>query len=268
MLDHKSLLLTAINAAILAGAEVEKIYENGFSVELKADNSPVTEADLAADAIIREQLVSTDLFVLSEEVAQEKYEDRKHRTDYWCVDPIDGTRGFVERNGEFCVCIALIINRRAYAGVIYQPIEKRLYYGMKDFGAYKANPTGTVTSFDQLQSVTMPSVLEHSHFIMLSTSYHMNTRTASYIQEVQDKNPESEVKRIGSALKYCLLADGEAHHYPRFGQMCDWDIAPGQAILEAAGGSLVPMLPSNELLYNSENLYLENFFCWQGKSSF
>ncbi len=258
--DEQKLLL-AINAALEAGKEVNRIYHEGFEVEWKEDKSPVTKADLASDAIIRESLASSGLEIISEEVEQLGYEDRKHLDQYWCVDPIDGTRDFVNKTDNFCICIALIKNHKAHIGVIYLPVNNELYYGINGKGAYKAIAKEPVAQISDLASSSMPTEQQPEAFTVVATNYHMNSKTQAYIEQKQKEIPNMQVLKVGSAIKFCILADGKAHHYPRFGKMNDWDIAAGHAILEAAGGTVEPMFET-EFKYNDEKLYRENFFAW------
>lgn len=268
MQTDNELLLLAINAAWKAGCAVQDIYNEGFEVEWKEDNSPVTKADLLADDIIRQELQPAGINILSEEAEKMPFSERKNWQQYWCVDPIDGTRDFINKTNNFCVCIALIRDQKAYMGIIYLPVTKTMYYGINNgSGAFKAKMDASVNSFTELNAQKMPSQQPSKALTLLATSYHMNSKTQNFIQAQQEQYPDMRLLRVGSAIKFCRLADGEAHLYPRFGKMNDWDIAAGHAILEAAGGSIEPMF-EKEFLYNDEKLYRENFFAWMNGEEF
>ena len=222
------LLRTMIEAALEAGEEIEGFYFDGCTAEEKADGSPVTEADRAAEEIILEHLrrAYPKIPVLAEEeCAAGRIPELGDR--FFCVDPLDGTKGFIERTGEFTVNIALIEEGRPVAGVIYVPVTGTLYYGARDEGAFKAeeeepHPIRT--------REPVPGKL-----IGIGSRNHAAAGTAerNALLGIVDYLPS------GSSLKFCLLAEGSADVYPRYGPTSEWDTAAGQAILEAAGGRVM-----------------------------
>jgi 3'(2'), 5'-bisphosphate nucleotidase len=274
--NQLTLLSTAIRASILAGQEILKIYNDpdaDFSIERKADNSPLTVADKAAHKIIIQHLEKTEIPILSEEGKTIPYETRKTWKIFWLVDPLDGTKEFIKRNGEFTVNIALIENSKPVAGVIYVPITKTLYAGsngnynnVTDYksapaGAWKLTTTEANATFETLKSKgqKLPcSVLPQTYTLVGSRS-HMSAETEEYTE--QRKKEYGQVEKIsqGSSLKICLVAEGAAHEYPRFGPTMEWDTAAGHAIANAAGKKLWLTDFSGELSYNKKNL-LNPFF--------
>jgi 3'(2'),5'-bisphosphate nucleotidase len=224
------LLTIMIDAALEAGEEIERFYFDGCEAGEKADGSPITEADRAAEEIILEHLrrAYPDVPVLAEEEAAEGRIPRLG-TRFFCVDPLDGTKGFVGRTGEFTVNIALVEDHVAVAGVIYVPVTGVLYYGARDEGAFRSEAGETrpiATRAPQPGQLTGIGSRNHA----ASGSEERNARLG-----VTDYLPS------GSSLKFCMVAEGAADVYPRYGPTCEWDTAAGQAILEAAGGRVMAL---------------------------
>lgn len=254
-------LQLAIQAAIEAGEAIMEIYEKDFEVELKSDNSPLTAADQKANGVIMKYLNTTKHPIISEENKQIDYQERKKWTSCWIVDPLDGTKEFIKKNGEFTVNIALVNNQKTNLGVIYVPATKVLYYA--DAAAELAHkvqldkPVFDVDFIRQHTKKIQPK--EHAENLrIVGSRSHMNEDTTNFIDSLKtDKN--IEVVSKGSSLKFCLVADGDADIYPRFAPTMEWDTAAGQAICKAVGLQVIDQQTGEEMLYNRENL-LNNYF--------
>jgi 3'(2'), 5'-bisphosphate nucleotidase len=226
-----NLLPTLIEAALAAGAEIERIYLEGCEVVEKEDGSPVTIADRHAEAIILERLAAAfpDIPVLAEEEAAAGRIPELGRL-FFCVDPLDGTRGFVQRTGEFTVNIGLIEEGEPVAGVIYAPDSKSLYFGARGKGAFRGRDGGVpepIRPRDRPASgLTAVGSRSHASHGTAEKSAHLGI--ADFVES-------------SSSLKFCLVADGTADVYPRHGTTAEWDTAAGQAILEAAGGRVMAL---------------------------
>lgn len=236
--------------AARAGDAIMAVYEKDFDVEFKEDQSPLTEADRASHECIVEGLSSLDpmLPILSEESAPEELVDRRSWERYWLVDPLDGTKEFVKRNGEFTVNIALIDDARAVLGVVLAPAMGLEYAGALDLGAWKRRENARPEAI----SVTLRQTGDPR--VVVSRS-HPSAALAAYLENI---GPH-ELKPMGSSLKICLVADGQADVYPRLGPTSEWDTAAAQAILESAGGSM--MDPAGRALrYNTKDSLLNPYF--------
>ncbi len=252
------MLLTAINAAIEAGKAICEVY-NGtdFQIETKSDNSPLTLADRRSHEIITQRLKDSGLPILSEEGKNIPYEERKQWKKFWLVDPLDGTKEFIKRNGEFTVNIALIENKYPIAGIIYVPVKKILYFASQDIGSYMAENISTkAESLDSLlkHAVKLPHTFPGGGYIIVASRSHINEETQRYIDERISQCPSYEIVSVGSSLKFCLVAEGRAHEYPRFGPTMEWDTAAGHAIVKFSGGKVIRTDNDRELEYNKENL--------------
>lgn len=252
------LLKIAIEASIDAGKEILKIYNTDFSVEVKTDESPLTLADKNANDVINSFLENTEIPIISEENKQIDYSERKDWDNCWIVDPLDGTKEFVKKNGEFTVNIALVENGVPKMGVIYVPVTKELYYA-EGLNAYKSSPVES-NDFDFILNNAKPlkpTSLSEPIKIVGSRS-HLNDDTKAYISEIENSN-KVEIVSKGSSLKFCLVAEGNAHIYPRFAPTMEWDTAAGQAICEAVGVSVIDQNTNKPLKYNKQNLLNPHF---------
>ena len=255
-------LITAIIAALEAGKAILEIYHSGaFDVELKGDNSPLTKADKASHNVIMSYLEPTDIPVLSEEGRDITYQERKDWKQLWIVDPIDGTKEFIKRNGEFTVNIALIENQRPVIGVIFVPVTGELYFSSKELGAYKVKVHLEDYNVEALLSKgnKLPLEREDNTFTIVASRSHMSAETESYVQEIRDIHGEVKLISKGSSLKLCMVAEGTANCYPRFAPTMEWDTAAGQAICEHAGFEVIDWSTKKDMLYNREEL-LNNWF--------
>ena len=258
------LLDLASLAALKAGAAIMEVYrQNDFNAKLKADDSPVTEADLRSDAIITTTLARSGLPVLSEEGANIPFGEREKWELFWLVDPLDGTKEFIEHCEGFTVNIALVDRQTPVAGVIYDPVNDVLYAGAVGQGAVKYPGASGVTAFGARQDhktdnlddagIQLPSDVTGSYGITGSRSF-MDERTSRFIEDFREMYPGTRVIIGGSSLKFCRIAEGSADIYPRFSNIFEWDTAAGHAILAAAGGSVVQAHDtSRSLVYNKQS---------------
>ena len=238
-----------------AGAKIMEIYESDFEVRTKGDESPVTAADEAAEAIILEHLaaLAPDIPVVAEEsVAAGNIPDISGGT-YWLVDPLDGTKEFVSRNGEFTVNIGLIEDHRPVLGVVYAPVLDRLFFGSMTSGAFCENTPGNREKIE----VRRP---DEDGLVVVASRSHRDAATDDYLAQFTVK----ELTSAGSSLKFCLVAAGEADFYPRLGRTMEWDTAAAHGVLRAAGGSLTT-LEGEEFLYGKPD-FANGFFVAKGKS--
>ncbi len=261
ILKLKKKLEIAINASLEAGNEILKIYEkDDFNVSLKSDNSPLTTADKNAHNCIVGKLKQTGIYILSEEGKHESFENRKNNTVFWLVDPLDGTKEFIKRNGDFTVNIALIENSKAVAGVIYVPVSKELYFGSLDIGAFKVEginykPKQDVRISDLFKkAVKLPLKNTRKKYTVVGSLSHKSEETENFISKLKEKYGQIDNISRGSSLKICMTAEGRADIYPRFAPTMEWDTAAGHAILSSAGGKITLPDLETELQYNKENL--------------
>lgn len=260
--DIKKLLETAIHAAVEAGAEILEVYGSDFAIEHKEDKSPLTLADQRAHQKIVEVLAPTQLPVLSEEGRSIPYAERSAWPYFWMVDPLDGTKEFIRRNGEFTVNIALIHQQRSLLGIIYVPVTGVVYLGAQGFGSYKAdaeivNRLNSEDWLGSLQSLPLPAT--ERKFKVVGSRSHLSEETEMFVDGLRMQHPDLEFVSSGSSIKLCLVAEGSADVYPRFAPTMEWDTAAGQAIAENAGKQVIDYTTNKTLLYNKENL-LNNWF--------
>jgi 3'(2'), 5'-bisphosphate nucleotidase len=226
-----------------------QIYEGDFAVQRKVDNSPLTPADLESQRIIIEALkrLTPDIPILSEESAQAPWAERQSWQELWVVDPLDGTREFVKRNGEFTVNIALVVNHEAVLGIVAAPAQGLMYWGAAGVGAFSRHRDAP-----QCRIHTCPP---QTPLRVVGSRSHASPETATYLARL---GPHI-MTGIGSSLKFCLIAEGKADLYPRFGPTSEWDTAAGQALLETAGGH-VTRLDGHRLRYNCRETVINGDF--------
>lgn len=254
-----SQLLKDLNAiAKEAGDAILEVYNRpgDLNVNTKSDDSPITEADLAAHKILESKLhvLTPDIPFLSEESEMPSYEERSKWERYWLVDPLDGTKEFVNRNGEFTVNIALIENNKPVAGVVYVPVTGVFYFGATLEGAFK------IEGNQDAQRIGTRSMAEKTGpTIVVASRRHGAEKLDDALALIEEEFGESELTNMGSSLKLCLVAEGRADIYPRLAPTCEWDTAAAQAVLEAAGGIVVdPQMAVFE--YNRKAELLNPFF--------
>ena len=266
---RNQLLHTAITSALEAGKAILEIYHSGeFDVELKGDHSPLTRADTASHDVIMPYLETTGIPVLSEEGRDIPYNERKLWKQLWIVDPIDGTKEFIKRNGEFTVNIALIENNRPLMGVIFVPVTGDLYFSSKEVGSYKVDVDLNDYDVEFLiaKANKLPLQREDNTFTIVASRSHMSAETEGYIKQMRDIHGQVKLISKGSSLKLCMVAQGTANCYPRFAPTMEWDTAAGQAICEHAGVKVIDWETKKNMLYNREEL-LNNWFLVQSKAA-
>jgi len=246
------LLHIAIKASIVAGKEILEVYDSDFSVEHKDDKSPLTLADKNAHVVISEHLKETGLPILSEEGKEIPYSERKNWEYFWMVDPLDGTKEFVKRNGEFTVNIALIHNGDPVMGVIYVPVTDTLYFGAKDIGAYRITKPDLSDVF--LGGDKLPFNINRTNYTVVASRSHMSEETQEFVEQLKQEHGKVEIASMGSSLKICMVAEGSADIYPRFAPTMEWDVAAGQAIAQAVGKQVFNHNSGDKMKYNKENL--------------
>ena len=247
-------LQTAIEAAIKGGKAILEVYATDFSVEIKGDDSPLTIADQKCNDIINSYLVNTPFPIISEENKQIDYKDRKNWSSCWIVDPLDGTKEFIKRNGEFTVNIALVNNGVPKLGVIYVPVSKTLYFTAEDSNtSYRLVVDDEEFSMDAIfeQAEELIPAVAGSPVRVVGSRSHLNDDTKAYIDTI---NADVEIVSKGSSLKFCLVAEGNADVYPRFAPTMEWDTAAGDAICRAVGVQVIDQSTQESLRYNKENL--------------
>ena len=250
----------AIKGAYQGGLEILSVYGTEFTVDVKEDKSPLTEADRRAHNKIMEFLDGTGIPVLSEEGKELSYTDRKDWNEFWLVDPLDGTKEFVKRNGEFTVNIALIRNGVPVSGVIYVPVKDEMYVGIEGKGAFKIDNYSKVytlhANLDELLSKAdkLPKERNSSTFKMVGSRSHMSEETLAYFEKMKQLHGDVEMVSMGSSLKLCLVAEGVADVYPRFAPTMEWDTGAGDAIARTAGCVVTEKDEVTPLRYNKENL--------------
>ena len=257
-----NLLKIATQAALEAGKAIMEIYNSGeFEIEIKGDNSPLTRADKASHNVIMSLLTKTKIPVLSEEGIQIPYAERSNWNRLWIVDPIDGTKEFIKRNGEFTVNIALIEGQRPVIGVILVPATGILYFSHIEMGAYKVavdlENFNVQTLISNAQK--LPFQREDKTFTIDASRSHMSNETENFVNEMRKIHGLVNLISKGSSLKLCMVAEGKADCYPRYAPTMEWDTAAGQAICEHAGFKVIDYLTKKSMLYNRKNL-LNNWF--------
>lgn len=254
-------VLPAIDAALRAGYQILSIYNDpasDFEIERKADNSPLTIADRKAHAVIMEELKSTPYPVLSEEGRRLSYAERKDWKKLWIVDPLDGTKEFIKRNGEFTVNIALVSDSVPVMGVIYLPVKKELYVAVENEGAYKLVDIieRNGKTWEELVAAAQPLPIKENRnaFVIVASRSHLTPETEAYIHRMKAQHVRVELISCGSSIKICRVAEGKADVYPRFAPTMEWDTAAGHAIARAAGMEIYQADKNIPLQYNKEDL--------------
>ena len=268
-MDNRPILLfSAITSALAAGREILDVYDTAdLGVEKKADQSPLTRADRRSHDIIKAALNRFDIPQLSEEGRDIPFAERSAWPRMWIIDPLDGTKEFIKRNGEFTVNIALAENGRPTMGVIYVPVADTLYFAEADLGAYKCENAAThriggsekadIADLNQLIdiSVRMPIPQDPERpFTIMGSRSHATPELTAYVEAMRRKHDPLDFISAGSSLKICRVAEGRADVYPRLGPTMEWDTAAGQAIATASGAYVVRHDDGQPLSYNKENL--------------
>lgn len=272
--------ITAIQAAIEAGNAILEVYRSAdFKVEKKADQSPLTLADRRAHEVITQHLTQFDIPILSEEGKDIPYDERKSWDAFWLVDPLDGTKEFIKKNGEFTVNIAMISNNKPGAGVVFVPDKNILYFASSKIGSFRVeldqladllnsklgdNPQHSDLSETEAADI-LSALIDKSTALPVSDSTnrpytiagsrsHSTPELEAFVEEKRKQYGEVEFISAGSSLKLCLVAEGRADIYPRTGPTMEWDTGAGQAIVECSGGKVYKYDTTESLEYNKENL--------------
>lgn len=262
------LVSKAVDAALAAGREILEVYAGEHAVELKEDRSPLTKADRRAHAAILKELSVTGIPVLSEEGRTIPLEERQGWQRYWLVDPLDGTKEFIKRNGEFTVNIALMEcvggaqgtggMAVPIAGVLYVPVKDVLYMAWQGGGAYRLEAAATLpagTAYERAaRAQRLPLGPPPNAYTIVASRSHQSPETAAFIRTKEKEHGAVRLASMGSALKICLVAEGAAHVYPRFAPTMEWDTAAGQAIAMEAGRELIDMSTGAPMRYNKHEL--------------
>ena len=255
-MNFKELLLKAINASIEGGDAIMKVYASDFAVEHKEDKSPLTLADKNCNEVIERHLKDTEIPFLSEEGAKIPFVERENWEYSWLVDPLDGTKEFVKRNGEFTVNIALIHNGTPVMGVIYVPVKEELYFALEGLGAYKIGRNSVIDNLDQLIATSnkLPINYNRNNYVIVGSRSHMSVETEQFFDRKKKEHGNVEVMAVGSSLKLCMVAEGKADAYPRYAPTMEWDTGAGHAIVKMAGFSVTQYNTEKEVVYNKEDL--------------
>ena len=258
---RKELITTALSAALNAGKTVSEVYKGAdFEVEQKEDETPLTLADRKAHQVIKSHLQKSEYPLLSEEGKDIPYNERKDWEYFWLIDPLDGTKEFIKKNGEFTVNIALVCNGNPVLGVVYAPQVGDLYFGEESFGAYKVenfyDMGDTFSDLNELmkQGTFLPKSEKRNKLIAVASRSHMNDDTQAYIDKLKEKHGEIDFVSKGSSLKICMVAEGKADVYPRFAPTMEWDTGAGHAVAISAGFQVTEKDEKTPLKYNKENL--------------
>ena len=250
-------LKTAIKAALEAGKKILEVYNSeDFDISIKSDNSPFTKADKEAHNLIFSYLEKTNIPVLSEEGKEIPYKQRKSWGKLWIIDPIDGTKEFIKRNGEFTVNIALVEGKKPVIGVIFVPVHGILYYSEARFGSFKVKIDPDTFKFegDFLKGDRLPLSPTQRPFTIVTSRSHNSYDTNVYIEKIKVEHDEVNIISKGSSLKLCMVAEGKVDRYPRFAPTMEWDTAAGQAICEFAGFKVIDLETKESILYNKSDL--------------
>jgi 3'(2'), 5'-bisphosphate nucleotidase len=265
-----TLLVPAIRAAVQAGVPILEVYGSEMQVAYKDDRSPLTLADTRAHAVIAAGLTDTGIPVLSEEGRDIPYAERSRWRRLWVVDPLDGTKEFVKRLGEFTVNIALVEEGRPSMGAVFVPVTNRLYFGARGQGAFRLDDPGAIAALRapgpagepaevlarlQAGATRLPlDTAAHTPFVIVGSRSHATPELHAFVEAKRIELGAVEFISAGSSLKYCLVAEGAADVYPRLGPTMEWDTAAGQAVVEAAGARLARWDTGEPMTYNKEDL--------------
>ena len=256
-LSLSELIEPVIEIAAQAGKQIMQIYTSDYEIETKQDESPLTAADRASHHCIVNALseLTPDIPILSEEAASIEWAERSQWAEYWLIDPLDGTKEFIKRNGEFTVNIALIRGHQAVLGVVYVPATQRWFYGFVNGGAFEREVAGATSAIQVTDESEAP-------VRVVGSRSHRGASLDAYLDRLGDH----VMVPMGSSLKLCLVANGTADVYPRLGPTSEWDTAAAQAVVEAAGGAVI-QTDGQPLLYNAKADILNPEFIVYGDKS-
>lgn len=265
--DYEALLKLAVKAALKAGDEILRVYNTDFYVETKSDNTPVTVADKISGRCISGILAETNIPVISEEEDVPAYAVRKNWEQVWIVDPLDGTKEYVKRNGEFAVNIALVKDGRPVVGVIYAPVFKDIYFAAEGLGSFKITQNDVIVELTKQNlpenlfeyAKKLPIMKLPATYTVVASRSHLSPEVNERVKKLERLYGTVDMINIGSSIKQCWVAEGRAHEYPRYGKTMEWDTAAGQCILEQSGNKLLDLRTNLPMHYNKEDM-LNSFF--------
>ena len=269
--ERAYLLPFAFNAAVRAGAEIMKVYNNreGYDIEVKRDNTPLTVADRLAHNKIKEVLGETRIPILSEEGREMLYDERKNWDMFWLVDPLDGTIEFIKGNNEFTVNIALMADNECVGAIVYVPYLGKMYFAERGCGAMvlegivpDENANYTNQDIRSKAQILPLESAAHDKFRIAVSRSHQTAETADFVEQMRKAHPEAEIVEQGSSYKFCLMAEGVIDYYPRTTTTYEWDTAAAELILAEAGGKTHSLPDHKPLCYNKENLHNPWFECF------
>ncbi len=269
--ERAYLLPFAFNAAVRAGAEIMKVYNNreGYDIEVKRDNTPLTIADRLAHNKIKEVLGETRIPILSEEGREMLYDERKNWDMFWLIDPLDGTIEFIKGNNEFTVNIALMADNECVGAIVYVPYLGKMYFAERGYGAMvlegivpDENATYSNDAIRQNAKALPLASASHDKFRIAVSRSHQTAETVDFVEQMRKAHPEAEIVEQGSSYKFCLMAEGAIDYYPRTTTTYEWDTAAAELILAEAGGKTHSLPDHKPLRYNKENLHNPWFECF------
>ncbi|MCC8088449.1 MAG: 3'(2'),5'-bisphosphate nucleotidase CysQ [Rikenellaceae bacterium] len=263
------LLTYAYNASIRAGAKILEIYnQENFNINLKSDSTPITLADRESHSLIKNYLNQTRIPLLSEEGRNLLFEERCNWDLFWLIDPLDGTKEFIKRNGEFTVNIALMVENTPYLSVVYAPCFEKIYFSDRERGSFvkenvKPDMDAEFTIAEIYSDVEKLPLIKESNEpvkVVISRS-HLSPETYKFIEDLKAKHGEVEVIQSGSSIKFCMVAEGMADYYVRTTTTHEWDTAAGDSVAISAGCSTQSIRDEEIIRYNKENLENPHFYC-------
>lgn len=253
-------LRLAIKACLEAAKEIMRIYEAGsFFIQDKNDGSPVTIADKRGNEIIQEILKESSYPYMSEEGKTIPFQIRSSWGKYWLVDPIDGTKEFINRNGEFTINIALIDKNTPVLGVVYVPVKNELFLAEKGFGSFKIENLNYIDDIDRYEFTNLENCTYPTSYTLVVSRSHMNSETIEFVNQKKQQHGKIITKSYGSSLKICKVAERIAHCYPRLGPTMEWDTAAAHAIAIYSGAKILNSENNSPITYNKESLLNPNF---------
>ena len=252
-LDYNTVLNTAIDISKKAGEKIMEIYNDvDIDISFKNDNSPLTEADKASNTVIEKELkkLTPSIPILSEEGKNIKFKTRHKWNLFWLIDPLDGTKEFIKRNGEFTVNIALISDGEPILGIVFAPVLDTIWYGDVKKGSFKSKKNKKPFKI----KTTKPKK-NNPVKVVTSRSHTNNPKLKEFLMDY----PNHELVKMGSSIKICCVADGTAHIYPRLGPTMEWDTAAAHAVVKFAGGNIYDLEKMNQIKYNKSSLLNPEF---------
>ncbi len=240
-----------MTAAVTAGSVIMDIYERDFEVDFKSDQSPLTEADRQANTVIMDVLSTyySHIPVISEENKEVTYAERSEWDQFWLVDPLDGTKEFIKKNGEFTVNIALIKKGAPVAGIVYRPVDRIAYSAESGSGAFK-----TLIDGESQRINNDKHYFDQDQVKVVASRSHITPEVADFVRELKESGKEVELISVGSSLKLCLVAEGSANVYPRFGPTMEWDTGAAHAVVLESGKDVISHETGESLIYNKPSL--------------